>query len=89
MQSSVCVQSVYAYGNFYPNQRFGWKRLLRKLFSFFAKKNETKGPPFLFWTLFLYCLKGMRSRRAAGILRKAGYNARSIGGIKQYKGSKE
>lgn len=39
--------------------------------------------------LFLYCLKGQRSRRAAGILRKAGYNARSIGGINRYTGEKE
>lgn len=36
--------------------------------------------------LFLYCLRGTRSRRAAGILKRMGYrNVRSIGGIKNYR----
>ena len=39
--------------------------------------------------LFLYCLRGTRSRRAAGILRKMGYTAKSIGGIRGYKGEVE
>ena len=37
--------------------------------------------------LFLYCLRGSRSLRAAGILRKRGYtNVKSIGGINRYHG---
>lgn len=37
--------------------------------------------------LFLYCLRGSRSLRAAGILKRMGYtNLRSIGGINTYKG---
>ena len=37
--------------------------------------------------IFLYCLRGSRSRQAAGILKKMGYaNVKSIGGIKGYKG---
>ena len=37
--------------------------------------------------LFLYCLRGSRSARAAGILRRRGYGrVRSIGGIARYKG---
>ena len=37
--------------------------------------------------LFLYCLRGARSKRAEKILRSMGYgNVRSIGGIKGYKG---
>lgn len=36
--------------------------------------------------LFLYCLRGTRSRRAAGILKKMGYTVKSIGGISGYKG---
>ncbi len=40
--------------------------------------------------LFLYCLRGTRSLRAAGILRKKGYkNVRSIGGIAAYRGERE
>ena len=39
--------------------------------------------------LFLYCLRGMRSRRAAGILRRMGYKAKSIGGISRYSGELE
>ena len=39
--------------------------------------------------LFLYCLRGIRSRRAAGMLRKMGYTARSIGGISGYQGQVE
>lgn len=36
--------------------------------------------------LFLYCLRGTRSRRAAGILKEMGYQGKSIGGISGYKG---
>ena len=36
--------------------------------------------------LFLYCLRGTRSLRAAGILRRMGYRAESIGGIASYPG---
>lgn len=36
--------------------------------------------------LFLYCLRGTRSMRAAGILKRMGYRVRSIGGISDYKG---
>ena len=36
--------------------------------------------------LFLYCLRGTRSMRAAGILKRMGYEARSIGGIASYRG---
>lgn len=40
--------------------------------------------------LFLYCLRGSRSRRAVGILKKMGYgNVNSIGGISGYKGEIE
>ena len=40
--------------------------------------------------IFVYCLRGTRSRRAAGILRKLGYkNVKSIGGIASYKGKLE
>ena len=40
--------------------------------------------------LFLYCLKGSRSARAAGILKRRGYSrVRSIGGIKGYKGERD
>ena len=36
--------------------------------------------------LFLYCLRGSRSARAAGILRRRGYSrVRSIGGINGYR----
>ena len=38
--------------------------------------------------LFLYCLRGTRSRRAAGILKRMGYTSvRSIGGITGYRGT--
>ena len=40
-------------------------------------------------TLFVYCLRGSRSRRAVGILRRKGYSASSIGGITAYKGEIE
>ena len=44
-----------------------------------------KGTP-----LFLYCLRGTRSKRAAGILKNMGYkNVKSIGGISGYKGELE
>ena len=37
--------------------------------------------------LFLYCLRGSRSLRAVGVLKRMGYtNLRSIGGINTYKG---
>ena len=40
--------------------------------------------------VFVYCLRGTRSRRAAGILRSLGYtNVKSIGGIASYKGEIE
>ena len=40
--------------------------------------------------IFVYCLRGTRSRRAAAILRNCGYtNVRSIGGIASYKGELE
>ena len=39
--------------------------------------------------LYIYCLRGTRSRRAADILRRMGYTAKSIGGITGYKGSME
>ena len=40
--------------------------------------------------LFVYCLSGIRSKRAAGVLKAMGYNAvKSIGGIKSYKGPVE
>ena len=39
--------------------------------------------------LYLYCLRGTRSRRAAGILKKMGYTAKSIGGIDNYRGTVE
>ena len=36
--------------------------------------------------LFLYCLRGTHSRRAAGILKKMGYkHVKSIGGISGYR----
>lgn len=35
--------------------------------------------------LLLYCRRGMRSRRAAAILKRRGYHAKSIGGIGGYK----
>lgn len=41
-------------------------------------------------SLFLYCLRGTRSKRAAGILRSMGYKTvKSIGGISAYKGTIE
>ena len=39
--------------------------------------------------LFLYCLRGTRSKRAAGILKGMDYQAKSIGGISRYKGTIE
>ena len=40
--------------------------------------------------LYIYCLMGSRSARAAQILAELGYsNVRSIGGIVRYKGEKE
>ena len=37
--------------------------------------------------MFLYCLRGSRSKRAAGILKRMGFSAKSIGGIRDYRGS--
>lgn len=39
--------------------------------------------------LYLYCLRGTRSKRAVGILKNMGYTAKSIGGISSYKGTIE
>ncbi len=40
--------------------------------------------------LYLYCLRGVRSRKAAGMLEKMGYESvKSIGGIDRYKGDME
>ena len=40
--------------------------------------------------LYLYCLRGSRSRRAVTALKRLGYeNAKSIGGITAYKGQME
>ena len=39
--------------------------------------------------LFLYCLRGTRSKQAARILRSMGYTVKSIGGISRYKGEQE
>ena len=40
--------------------------------------------------MFIYCLRGSRSMRAAGILKKMGYrNVKSIGGINRYQGEIE
>ena len=40
-------------------------------------------------TLYVYCLRGSRSKRAVNILKQMGYDARSIGGIASYKGQLE
>ena len=39
--------------------------------------------------IYAYCLRGTRSRQAVGILRRKGYDAKSIGGITSYKGELE
>lgn len=40
--------------------------------------------------VFVYCLRGTRSRRAAGKMKKMGYTkVKSIGGIVEYKGQIE
>lgn len=39
--------------------------------------------------LYVYCLRGTRSKKAVNILRRMGYDARSIGGIAGYKGQVE
>ena len=36
--------------------------------------------------LYVYCLRGTRSRKAVNILKRMGYTAKSIGGITGYKG---
>ena len=36
--------------------------------------------------LFVYCLRGSRSKQAVGVLMRMGYSAKSIGGIASYKG---
>ncbi|MCR4902844.1 MAG: rhodanese-like domain-containing protein, partial [Butyrivibrio sp.] len=46
------------------------------------KKVQDRNTP-----IFLYCHSGVRSSKAAKILRKMGYcNVKSIGGIAKYKG---
>ena len=35
--------------------------------------------------LFVYCLRGTRSKRAVNILKRMGYDARSIGGFVSYR----
>ena len=52
--------------------------------STISQTNLPKNAP-----LFLYCLRGTRSKRAAGILKKMGYTVKSIGGISGYKGEVE
>ncbi len=39
--------------------------------------------------LYVYCLRGTRSRQAVRILKGMGYDARSIGGIASYRGEVE
>lgn len=39
--------------------------------------------------LYVYCLRGTRSRRAVSRLKRMGYTAKSIGGIAGYKGPLE
>ncbi len=39
--------------------------------------------------LFVYCLRGTRSKQAVNYLKQMGYDARSIGGIASYKGQVE
>ncbi len=39
--------------------------------------------------LYSYCLRGSRSKKAVSILSEMGYDARSIGGIRHYKGIRE
>ena len=39
--------------------------------------------------LFVYCQRGTRSIRAVGMLKRMGYDAKSIGGIASYKGQPE
>ena len=39
--------------------------------------------------LYVYCLRGTRSRQAVSMLKQMGYDARSIGGITGYRGPVE
>ena len=39
--------------------------------------------------LYVYCLRGSRSKKAVSVLRRMGYAAKSIGGITGYKGQRE
>ncbi|MBQ3704584.1 MAG: rhodanese-like domain-containing protein [Oscillospiraceae bacterium] len=39
--------------------------------------------------LYVYCLRGTRSRQAVAVLKQLGYDAKSIGGIISYKGALE
>lgn len=39
--------------------------------------------------LYVYCLRGPRSKKAVGILTRMGYTAKSIGGIAAYQGTLE
>ena len=50
--------------------------------SMITSSNLPKDKP-----LFLYCLRGTRSKQAAGILKRMGYTVKSIGGISGYRGA--
>ena len=50
--------------------------------SLITSSNLPKDKP-----LFLYCLRGTRSKQAAGILKRMGYTVKSIGGISGYRGA--
>lgn len=53
--------------------------------SEFRNRIKNPGTP-----IYVYCLRGSRSQRAAGILKGYGYtNVKSIGGITSYKGKLE
>lgn len=50
--------------------------------SMITSSNLPKDKP-----LFLYCLRGTRSKQAAEILKRMGYTVKSIGGISGYRGA--
>ena len=52
--------------------------------SMITSSNLPKDKP-----LFLYCLRGTRSKQAAEILKRMGYTVKSIGGISGYRGAIE
>ena len=52
--------------------------------SMITSSNLPKDKP-----LFLYCLRGTRSKQAAEILKRMGYTVKSIGGISGYQGETE